>query len=617
LEIANPVAEGSVRARQDRRNDTKGDTVLPICLHGDAAFAGQGVVMETLQMSQTRAYKTGGTVHIVINNQVGFTTSKKEDARTTPYCTDVAKFIDAPIFHVNGDDPDAVAFVSELALDYRNEFKRDVVIDLVCYRRRGHNEADEPSGTQPLMYNAIKAKKTVATLYGQQLVNEGVITAADITSYQNDYRNALDNGEHVAKSLVTTPDTSSFVNWKPYLGHEWTAAGDTRVASDVLKDLGQRLDQVPQGFVVQRQVKKILDDRLKMASGAAEINWGFAEVMAYASLLEEGYPIRLTGQDVGRGTFSHRHAVLHDQKGSGAYVPLRNLSPQQPEFTIFDSLLSEEAVLAFEYGYASTSPEGLVIWEAQFGDFANGAQVVVDQFITSGEHKWGRMCGLTMLLPHGYEGQGPEHSSARLERYLQMCAEHNIQVCVPTTPAQIFHLIRRQVIRPMRKPLVVMSPKSLLRHKMAISSLDELAKGEFQVVIDDVDDHKKSAVKRVVLTSGKVYYDLLEQRRLGHLDHVAIVRIEQLYPFPEQHLADVLDQYPHLEIVVWCQEEPQNQGAWYSSQHHMRKVIQIGRPKLNLIVASRPASAAPACGYMSVHLEEQRYLVAQALGLES
>jgi 2-oxoglutarate dehydrogenase E1 component len=573
--------------------------------------------METLQMSQTRAFKTGGTVHIVINNQVGFTTSKKEDARTTPYCTDVAKFIDAPIFHVNGDDPDAVAFVSELALDYRNEFKRDVVIDLVCYRRRGHNEADEPSGTQPLMYNAIKAKKTVATLYGQQLVTEGVISAEDIAAYQNEYRNALDNGKHVAKALVSTPDSSSFVDWKPYLNHEWTALGDTRVSADLLKDLGQRLDQVPQGFVVQRQVKKILDDRLKMAAGAAEINWGFAEVMAYASLLEEGYPIRLTGQDVGRGTFSHRHAVLHDQKGSGAYVPLRNLSDEQPDFTIFDSLLSEEAVLAFEYGYASTAPEGLVIWEAQFGDFANGAQVVIDQFITSGEHKWGRMCGLTMLLPHGYEGQGPEHSSARLERFLQLCAEHNIQVCVPTTPAQIFHLIRRQVVRPMRKPLVVMSPKSLLRHKMAISSLDELANGEFQNVIDEVDDLDKSAVKRVVLTSGKVYYDLLEQRRLGKLDHVAIIRIEQLYPFPEQNLADVLAQYPHLELVVWCQEEPQNQGAWYCSQHHMRKVIQLGRTDLNLIVSSRPASAAPACGYMSVHLEEQQHLVAQALGLES
>jgi len=617
LEIANPVAIGSVRARQDRRKDSKGDTVLPICLHGDAAFAGQGVVMETLQMSQTRAYKTGGTVHIVINNQVGFTTSKKEDARSTPYCTDVAKFVDAPIFHVNGDDPDAVAFVSELALDYRNEFKRDVVIDLVCYRRRGHNEADEPSGTQPLMYSAIKNRKTVATLYGQQLVAEGVLRADDIRLMQIDYRDALDKGEHVAKALVRIPDKSSFVDWKPYLNHEWTAAGDTKVTCEVLKDLGQRLDQVPAGFVVQRQVKKILDDRLKMSIGAAEINWGFAEVMAYASLLEEGYPIRLTGQDVGRGTFSHRHAVLHDQKGSGAYVPLRNLADKQPEFTIFDSLLSEEAVLAFEYGYASTAPEGLVVWEAQFGDFANGAQVVIDQFIASGEHKWGRMCGLTMLLPHGYEGQGPEHSSARLERYLQLCAEHNIQVCVPTTPSQIFHLLRRQAIRPMRKPLVVMTPKSLLRHKMAVSSLDDLALGEFKTVIDDADGHDKKAVKRLILTSGKVYYELLEQRRLGQLNHVAIIRIEQLYPFPEQHLQQVLVQYPNLELTVWCQEEPLNQGAWYSSQHHMRKVIHKVQPKLDLVVASRPASAAPACGYMSVHLEEQQLLVAQALGLES
>lgn len=617
LEIANPVAEGSVRARQDRRNDPDGDTVLPICLHGDAAFAGQGVVMETLQMSQTRAYKTGGTVHIVINNQVGFTTSKKEDARSTPYCTDVAKFVDAPIFHVNGDDPDAVAFVSELALDYRNEFKRDVVIDLVCYRRRGHNEADEPSGTQPLMYSAIKAKKTVATLYGEQLVDDGLITPADITISHNDYRNALDSGEHVAKSLVTTPDESLFVDWKPYLGHEWTAQGDTKVSLDVIKDLGQRLNNTPEGFVVQRQVQKILDDRVKMATGDAEINWGFGEVMAYASLLEEGYPIRLTGQDIGRGTFSHRHAVLHDQKGKGAYVPLRNLSADQPKFTIFDSLLSEEAVLAFEYGYASTAPEGLVVWEAQFGDFANGAQVVIDQFITSGEHKWGRLCGLTMLLPHGYEGQGPEHSSARLERFLQLCAEHNIQVCVPTTPSQIFHLIRRQVIRPMRKPLVVMSPKSLLRHKMAVSTLEEFSSGEFRNVIDDVDTTDKSSVTRMILTSGKVYYDLLEQRRAGKLDHVAIVRIEQLYPFPETHLAEVLAQYPNMEIVVWCQEEPQNQGAWYPSQHHMRKVVQLVDPKLSLVVASRPASAAPACGYMSVHLEEQRYLVSQALGLES
>lgn len=616
LEIANPVVEGSVRARQDRRGDTTGQSVLPVAIHGDAAFAGQGVVMETFQMSQTRAYKTGGTVHIVVNNQVGFTTSHKEDARSTEYCTDVAKFIDAPIFHVNGDDPDAVAFVTEVALDYRNEYKRDVVIDLVCYRRRGHNEADEPSGTQPLMYAAVKTQKTVPTLYADRLAQDGVLAAADFKAYQDDYRDALDNGRHVAKSLVSEPDSTSFVDWKPYLNHHWTAAGDTTVDAAKLKDLGQRLAEVPEGHVVQRQVKKIIDDRKLMATGAAQCNWGFAETMAYATLLEEGYPIRITGQDVGRGTFSHRHAVLHDQKGNGAYVPLKNLSDDQPEFTIFDSYLSEEAVLAFEFGYASTAPKGLVIWEAQFGDFANGAQVVIDQFITSGEHKWGRMCGLTMLLPHGYEGQGPEHSSARLERYLQLCAEHNIQVCVPSTPAQVFHMLRRQVIRPMRKPLVVMSPKSLLRHKAAVSDVSELTNGSFQTVIDDVKVQDKSKIKRLVLCSGKVYYDLLEKQTETEKNDVAIVRIEQLYPFPEDNMAKVLSGYENLESIVWCQEEPLNQGAWYCSQHHMRNVIHKQNAELNLTCASRPASAAPASGYMSVHLEEQRNLVADALGLE-
>jgi 2-oxoglutarate dehydrogenase E1 component len=572
--------------------------------------------METFQMSQTRAYKTGGTVHIVINNQVGFTTSHKDDARSTEYCTDVAKFIDAPIFHVNGDDPDAVAFISELALDYRNEYKRDVVIDLVCYRRRGHNEADEPSGTQPLMYTAIKAQKAVPALYSERLIKQGVLSNGEAKAYQDDYRDALDNGRHVAKSLISRPDSSTFVDWKPYLNHHWTTAGDTRVDAAMIRDLGQRLAQVPEGHVVQRQVKKIVDDRKLMAAGAAQCNWGFAEIMAYATLLEEGYPIRLTGQDVGRGTFSHRHAVLHDQKGQGAYVPLKNLAEDQPEFTIFDSYLSEEAVLAFEYGYAATNPKGLVIWEAQFGDFANGAQVVIDQFITSGEHKWARMCGLTMLLPHGYEGQGPEHSSARLERYLQLCAEHNIQVVVPSTPAQVFHMLRRQVIRPMRKPLVVMSPKSLLRHKLAVSDVTELAEGHFQTVIDDTQVTDKAAIKRVVLASGKVYYDLLETQRAESKNDVALVRIEQLYPFPEDDLAKILATYTDLESVVWCQEEPLNQGAWYCSQHHMRKVIQAKDASLELGVASRAASAAPASGYMSLHLEEQRSLVAQALGLE-
>lgn len=613
LEIASPVVEGSVRARQDRRNDAAGDLVLPITLHGDQSFAGQGVVMETLQMSQTRAYKTGGTVHIVINNQVGFTTNKREDSRSTEYCTDIAKMVQAPILHVNGDDPEAVAFVTQVALDYRNEFKKDVVIDLVCYRRRGHNEADEPSGTQPVMYKVIKNQKTTRTLYAEQLITDGVVTEAESKAMEADYRQSLEDGRHVAKSLVTEPNEELFVDWRPYLGHAWDLECDTTVEVEMFKELVAKLDAKPEGFIVQRQVEKILEDRKKMGAGAMPINWGFAETMAYATLLAEGHPIRITGQDVGRGTFSHRHAVLHNQKNGDTHVPLKNLSADQPRMNIYDSFLSEEAVLGFEYGYATTAPNTLVIWEAQFGDFANGAQVVIDQFITSGEHKWARLCGLTMLLPHGYEGQGPEHSSARLERYLQMCAEHNIQVCVPSTPAQVFHMLRRQVIRPLRKPLIVMSPKSLLRHKQAVSTLEELTQGRFQNVIPEVDDLKAGEVKRVVLCSGKVYYDLYNKRAEDGREDVAIVRLEQLYPFPEKDLLAALDNYKNVESVVWCQEEPLNQGAWYSSQHHMRNVFQQLYSTLHLGVSARPGSAAPASGYMSQHAEEQANLVNDAI----
>ncbi len=613
LEIASPVVEGSVRARQDRRDDADGDLVLPITIHGDSAFAGQGVVMETLQMSQTRAYKTGGTVHIVINNQVGFTTSKPEDTRSTEYCTDVAKMVQAPIFHVNGDDPEAVAFVTKVALDYRNEFHKDVVIDLVCYRRRGHNEADEPSGTQPLMYQKIKSQKTTRGLYADYLMGKGFIDQAENQALESDYRQSLEDGRHVARSLVSEPNEELFVDWRPYLGHEWTHECDTRVSSELIKDLADKLDKVPEGFVVQRQVGKILEDRKRMGSGAMPINWGFAETLAYATLLAEGHPIRITGQDVGRGTFSHRHAVLHNQKDASTYVPLENLSDDQPRLTLHDSFLSEEAVLAFEYGYATTTPNALVIWEAQFGDFANGAQVVIDQFITSGEHKWARLCGLTMLLPHGYEGQGPEHSSARLERYLQLCAEHNIQVCVPTTPAQVFHMLRRQVIRPLRKPLIVMSPKSLLRHKQAISSLEDLTEGSFYPILAEADDLQAEKVKRIVLCSGKVYYDLYNKRAAEERDDVAIIRIEQLYPFPEADLKEALAAYVNAESVVWCQEEPLNQGAWYCSQHHMRHSIQQLFPSLHLEVSAREASAAPASGYMSQHVEEQERLVNDAI----
>ncbi len=614
LEIVSPVVEGSVRARQDRRQDPIGNAVVPIVIHGDAAFAGQGVVMETFQMSQTRAYRTGGTIHIVLNNQVGFTTSVREDARSTEYCTDVAKMVQAPIFHVNADDPEAVLFVTQLAVDYRNEFKKDVVIDLVCYRRRGHNEADEPSVTQPLMYQAIRKHKTTRDLYAEKLIAAGVISAEEDQRLVDEYRDHLDRGEPLVSSLVSEPDQSSFVNWTPYLGHEWTLHCDTSMDIHALQALGQEINAAPEGFPIQRQVSKILEDRRKMAAGAMPVNWGMAETLAYASLLQAGYPVRLTGQDVGRGTFSHRHAVLHNQKENGVYIPLQHIAPDQAPFTIHDSLLSEEAVLAFEYGYATTSPTGLVIWEAQFGDFANGAQVVIDQFITSGEHKWSRLCGLTMLLPHGYEGQGPEHSSARLERFMQLSAEHNIQVCVPSTPAQVFHMLRRQAIRPLRKPLVVMSPKSLLRHKEAISTLEELAQGPFHNVMSETDPQDNDKVLRVILCAGKVYYDLRAARRERGLDHIAIIRLEQLYPFPEAELLQVLSVYPNLEDAVWCQEEPMNQGAWYASQHHMRRVIHRHKVDVYLRYVGREASAAPAAGYMALHLEQQQKFIDEALG---
>ena len=613
LEIVSPVVEGSVRARQDRRGDKTGTTVLPISIHGDSAFAGQGVVMETFQMSQIRGYKTGGTIHIVVNNQVGFTTSNPEDTRSTEYCTDPAKMIQAPILHVNGDDPEAVIFATQLAVDYRNQFKRDVVLDLVCYRRRGHNEADEPSGTQPLMYQKIAKQPTTRDLYADALVAEGSLTKEQTQALVDEYRTALDNGQHVAKSLVKEPNTELFVDWTPYIGHEWTAKHDTSFDLKTLQDLSNKLLEVPEGFVVQRQVGKILEDRAKMTVGAMPINWGFAETMAYATLLHAGHPVRITGQDVGRGTFSHRHAVLHNQKDASRHIALQKLADDQPFFELYDSFLSEEAVLAFEYGYATTTPNALVIWEAQFGDFANGAQVVIDQFITSGETKWQRLCGLTMLLPHGYEGQGPEHSSARLERYLQLCAEHNIQVCVPTTPAQVFHMLRRQVIRPLRKPLVAFTPKSLLRHKMAISTLEELANGCFHPVLGETAANiEPSKVKRLILTSGKVYYDLVEKREAEGRDDIAIVRIEQLYPFPEEELLEILAPYTNLESVVWCQDEPMNQGAWYCSQHHMRNVIAKLNPALGLAYAGREASAAPACGYASMHAEQQAKLLQDA-----
>ena len=613
LEIVSPVVEGSVRSRQERRGDVGGDRVVPIVVHGDASFAGQGVVMETFQMSQTRAYKTGGTIHIVLNNQVGFTTSAREDARSTEYCTDVAKMVQAPILHVNADDPEAVLFVTQLAVDYRKEFNKDVVIDLICYRRRGHNEADEPSVTQPVMYRKIREHPTTRDLYAARLVSEGVLSEVDDQQVVERYRESLDRDAPLVSKLVSEPNKELFVDWTPYLGHDWTLQADTSMDLPQLQALGQAINVAPDSFPLQRQVSKILEDRRKMAAGAMPLNWGFAETLAYASLLQAGYPVRLTGQDVGRGTFSHRHAVLHNQKDGSTHVPLQHVGDEQADFGIYDSLLSEEAVLAFEYGYATTLPRGLVIWEAQFGDFANGAQVVIDQFIASGEHKWSRLCGLTMLLPHGYEGQGPEHSSARLERFMQLCAEHNIQVCVPTTPAQVFHMLRRQAIRPLRKPLVVMSPKSLLRHKEAVSSLEDLAAGRFHNVLDETDDLDKRAVTRIILCSGKVFYDLRAARRERELDTIAILRLEQLYPFPEAELLQALGAYPNVREAMWCQEEPMNQGAWYSSQHHMRRVLYRHREDLYLSYVGREASAAPAAGYMALHLAQQEKFINEAL----
>ena len=615
LEISCPVVIGSGRARQDRREDVTGQKVVPIIMHGDAAFAGQGVVMETFQLSQTRAYKTGGTIHIVINNQVGFTTSRQDDARSTEYCTDIAKMVGAPILHVNGDNPDAVMFAAMLATDYRYEFGKDVVIDLVCYRRRGHNETDEPSSTQPLMYDVIRKHSTTRALYAQKLISEGILEQDDANEMANVYRAQLDKGEFVVHNLVREPDTTLFVNWAPYLDHDWRAPATTGIALQELQEVAAKITAIPDGIQVQRQVAKIYDDRRKMAGGALPLNWGMAELLAYGTLLEQGFPIRFTGQDIRRGTFSHRHAVVLNQKDGNAYLPLAHVNEKQPRFDIYDSILSEEAVLAFEYGYATTAPKGLVIWEAQFGDFANGAQVVIDQFIASGEHKWGRLCGLTMMLPHGFEGQGPEHSSARLERFLQLCAEHNMQICNPTTPAQIFHLLRRQAIRPMRRPLVIMSPKWILRHKLATSSLEQLATEAFHNVIGDgaVD---AAAAKRVVLCSGKVYYHLLEEREERGIDDIALVRIEQLYPFPDRELEEVLKAHTHVQDIIWCQEEPMNQGAWYSSQHHMRNAMKSEHPQLNLSYVGRDSSASPAAGYMSVHLEEQSKFINEALSFD-
>ncbi|MFA5983017.1 MAG: 2-oxoglutarate dehydrogenase E1 component [Methylococcaceae bacterium] len=612
LEIINPVVEGSVKARQDRAGENGKNTVIPVLIHGDAAFSGQGIVMETLNMSQTRAYSTGGTVHIVINNQIGFTTSNPSDARSTFYCTDVASMIQAPVFHVNGDDPEAVSFVTRMALDYRMTFNKDVVIDLISYRRLGHNEADEPATTQPIMYKKIRAHKTTRQLYADKLVKEGVLSAEEPAKLINEYQTRLETDEVVSRPILHNGlyTYTYTAQWKAFMGGDWESTHNTTVSMDRLRFCNDRLLRLPAGFEMHPRVAKIMENRRKMAAGAMPLDWGFAENLAYATLLVEKYPIRLTGQDVGRGTFFHRHAILHNQRNGKTYTPLKHLEQTQAKVQIYDSLLSEAGVLGFEYGYSSTAPNHLVIWEAQFGDFANGAQVVIDQFISSGETKWGRLSGLVMLLPHGFEGQGPEHSSARLERYLQLCADHNMQVCIPTTPAQIFHLLRRQLHRAYRKPLVVMTPKSLLRHKLAVSTLEDLTTGQFQPIIGEQDDINPEKVTRFILCAGKVYYDLLEARRHDALEHVAIARIEQLYPFPSKLLKAEIAKYPQLNEFVWCQEEPQNQGVWYQSKHHFADNLD---PKITLTYCGRAASAAPAVGSFRMHIEQQKAVVDSAL----
>ena len=611
LEIVNPVVEGSVRARQHRRKDLEGKQVLPILLHGDAAFPGQGVNQETFNLSQTRGYRTGGTVHIIVNNQIGFTTSDTRDTRSSVYCTDIAKMVDAPIFHVNADDPEAVLRVTEIALDFRMQFGKDVVIDMVCFRKLGHNEQDEPLVTQPFMYRFINQHPGTRALYAKRLVEQGALATGEPEAMVADYRRAMDEGRDPLQSALTGLKHEYGVSWSKYTGNvPWNVPTNTGVPRERLQQLAERLTAIPENFKLHSRVEKIIADRIAMGKGELPIDWGMAENLAYASLVTEGSPIRLSGEDCGRGTFFHRHAVLHDQNRMqfdvGDYIPLQHIAPKQSDFIVIDSILSEEAVLGFEYGYATAEPDTLTIWEGQFGDFANGAQVVIDQFIASGEAKWGRLCGLTMLLPHGYEGQGPEHSSGRIERYLQLCADYNIQVCVPSNAAQIFHLLRRQSMRPLRKPLVVFTPKSLLRSKDAASSLDDLANGHFQPVIAEVDKFDANKVRRIIVCSGKVYYDLLKARRERAITDMVIIRLEQLYPFPHEDFAAQIAAYPKASEVVWCQEEPGNQGAWHRIQHYLLRHL---RKEMRLDYALRPTSASPAAGYLAVHNEQQKAVV--------
>jgi 2-oxoglutarate dehydrogenase E1 component len=607
LEIVNPVVEGSVRARQDRRGDSLGVQVLPVLIHGDAALAGQGVVMETLALSKTRGYSTGGTVHLVINNQIGFTTSDPRDTRSSTYCTDIAKMIDAPVFHVNGDDPEQVILVTQIALDYRMQYHADVVVDIVCYRRLGHNEQDEPMVTQPWMYRRINQHSTTRSLYANKLILQGIISGDQCEELVQSYRRGLESGVLKYPVLSQKSHSSATLNWSQFQNKTWRTLAVTAVSLVQLKILSERLTTIPADFSLHPSVKKIIDNRASMGQGLLPVDWGMGENLAYASLLAEGYSIRLAGQDSGRGTFFHRHAVLHDQNrqrwDTGSYIPLEHITADQGSVQIINSILSEEAVLGYEYGYSTASPNCLVLWEAQFGDFANGAQVVIDQFISSGEAKWGRLCGMVLLLPHGYEGQGPEHSSARLERYMQLCAEYNLQICVPTTAAQIFHVLRRQMLRPLRKPLVVFSPKSLLRKKEACSNLTDFAEGSFQPLIDEVEPVDIAQLQGILICCGKIYYDLLQERQVRKNKLWVIVRLEQLYPFPHDEFKELLVRYAQVKHVRWVQEEPRNQGAWHRIRHYL---LQHLHPDQQLSYALRPSAAAPAVGHLALHKQQQQ-----------
>ncbi len=616
LEAVDPVVEGRARAKQMRAGDAEGETVVPVLVHGDAAFAGQGIVAETLNLANLNGYTTGGTIHIVVNNQIGFTTTPAE-ARSTLYCTDVAKMIQVPIFHVNGDHPEAVIHVVKLAMAYRQRFGDDVVIDLVCYRRHGHNEGDEPAFTQPRLYRKIREKKSVEEIYREKLVSGGRLSREEAERIQKHRNDALRQALEVIHSKPPSPD-EPYEPRGPWTGYSRVRPGEvveTRVPIERLAQIAEGIARVPSYFNVHKKLRGLLDTRGKSIAEGLPIDWGLGEALAFGSLLLEGNPVRLSGQDCSRGTFSHRHAVLVDQDSGEEYTPLDHVAETQARFEVYDSLLSEAAVLGFEYGYSLADPSSLVLWEAQFGDFVNGAQVIIDQFITSAHVKWGRMSGLVMLLPHGYEGQGPEHSSARIERFLQTCAEDCMQVVNCTTPAQYFHVLRRQMHRDYRAPLVIFTPKSLLRHPKAASRVEEFTDGSFQTVIDDpVTQADPRAVRRVIACSGKVYYDLVAERekRLGdHAGQIALLRVEELYPWPEERIRSLLGRYPGCEDFVWSQEEPQNMGPWTFVWPRLQSMLG---DRLRVRYAGREAAASPATGSPRIHKAQLEQLLEDAIG---